>query len=79
MYEYPKELYCGRCKEIVSPALRDCRAEYTHPIKGDFTIRYKAAFCPVCGELLCERDQDIAFMEYLKGEEEHGKENNSDK
>lgn len=60
-YEYPSELFCIKCEDDVEPVIED-RMEPM--VKGDESIEvpYKAAICPKCGSVLCDRDLDYAII-----------------
>lgn len=60
-YEYPDVLYCDRCDKDVDIKIVDREAVYTHG-KEEIRVPYKAAVCPICGNTLCERDQEFAFV-----------------
>lgn len=67
---YPETLYCDVCRRDVTVNVIDQTASFDHS-GGRFTVRYKAAACPGCGKILCDRDQDRAIMtETLKIMEE---------
>lgn len=72
-YEYPNVLYCDKCREDVETKLVDRIAVYIRDGK-EIPVTYKAAVCPVCGNTLCERDQDFAFVNMTveqEAEDEH--------
>ena len=60
-YEYPEVLYCDKCHADVDTKIVDRIAVYTNSGE-DIQVPYKAAVCPVCGNTLCERDQDFQFV-----------------
>jgi hypothetical protein len=60
-YEYPEVLYCDKCRADVDTKIVDRVAVYTNG-KQEIHVPYKAAVCPVCGNTLCERDQDFQFV-----------------
>lgn len=67
-YEYPDELYCDKCRQYVTPKIIDRTASYDNSETGkSIEVPYKAAVCPVCGNMLCERDQEFAFINAIKG------------
>ena len=67
-YEYPDELYCDNCRQDVTPKIIDRAAAYDNSATGKrIVVPYKAAVCPVCGNTLCERDQEFAFISAIKG------------
>ena len=62
-YSYPDELYCDQCHANVKVKILERTAKYDDRETGrELTVHYKAAVCPVCGNTLCERDQEIAFV-----------------
>lgn len=60
-YKYPDELYCIRCDADVKPVLED-RVEEMEQNGKPVKIPWKAAVCPVCGSLLCDRDLDFGIL-----------------
>lgn len=65
-YEYPEELYCTRCGIDVKSKIVDATSTFTDNDTGeDLIVTYKAAVCPVCGDVLCDRDKNIAFINAL--------------
>ena len=60
-YEYPEDLYCIKCDDYVSPALED-RVEEMEQNGKPVEIPWKAAVCPACGGLLCDRDLDYGIL-----------------
>lgn len=72
-YEYPDVLYCDKCCADVEAKLVDRTATYIKD-GNEIHVAYKAAVCPVCGNTLCERDQDFAFVNMTveqEAEDEH--------
>lgn len=62
-YRYPDVLYCDRCRRDVDVRIVDRTADYENNATGEeLRIPYKAAVCPECGNTLCERDQEYAFV-----------------
>ena len=57
-YEYPAVLYCDQCRADVETKIEERTVRCTHDAK-DIFVPYKAAVCPVCGRVLCERDRDF--------------------
>ena len=60
-YDYPKELYCPRCGEDVDAIIEE-RTEILVRDGEIISAPYKAAVCPVCRSLLCERDRSYAVI-----------------
>ena len=60
-YQYPDELYCIKCDSDVAPALED-RVEEMEQNGERVKIPWKAAVCPNCGSLLCDRDLDYGIL-----------------
>ena len=60
-YEYPKILYCDKCREDVEPVIRDTEETM---IKGEEEIQvpYQVAVCGKCGNMLCSRDLDEVIL-----------------
>lgn len=55
-YEYPEELFCGRCGKFVRPQLVIKTEQIV--IDGiDGSADYTEADCPECGIMLCDRDK----------------------
>ncbi|MBR6029200.1 MAG: hypothetical protein IKP40_08910 [Clostridia bacterium] len=62
-YKYPDVLYCDKCRQDVDVRIVDRTTTYENHESGEvFTVPYKAAVCPACGNTLCERDQEYAFV-----------------
>ena len=62
--KFAPERYCDRCKKTVSVIFRDKTVPIT--VYGEpVDITYKASFCPICGQAVCERDFDDALRKYL--------------
>ena len=61
-YEYPDELYCDRCETDVAPEIRSCESVLERDDGKRIPVRYDAAFCPVCGNKLCERDYQMQMV-----------------
>ena len=60
-WEYPKILYCDKCKKDVEPSIEDSADEYIR--KGQpVIIPYKIAVCKTCGSMLCNRDLDEVIL-----------------
>lgn len=60
-YEYPEELFCMDCGGNKEPILED-RVEDMIQNGQPVKIHWKAAVCPTCGSLLCDRDLDYAIL-----------------
>lgn len=60
-YEYPTDLYCPKCGEDVDVVIED-RTEVLVSDGEIINAPYKAAVCPVCHTLLCERDRSYAVI-----------------
>lgn len=77
-FVYPEVLYCDECKRDVAVSVIDCRTSFAHR-SGQTEVQYRAAACPVCGKVLCDRDQDRAIMaETVRIMEEENRGNDSD-
>ena len=64
-YEYPDELYCNECDADVKPDIVD-RIERMKKMGEDIDVPYKAAVCPKCGAMLCDRDLEYAIIEIAR-------------
>lgn len=60
-YDYPSELFCIKCEADVEPVIED-RLEPMVKGDEDIEVPYKAAICPKCGSVLCDRDLDYAII-----------------
>lgn len=60
-YEYPEDLYCIKCDDYTTPVLED-RVEEMEQNGQPVKINWKAAVCPTCGSLLCDRDLDYGIL-----------------
>ena len=60
-YDYPPELFCMTCDASKAPILED-RVEDMIQCGQPVKINWKAAVCPTCGSLLCDRDLDYAII-----------------
>jgi hypothetical protein len=68
-YRYPDVLYCGKCRKDVDVQLDERTAVYTNNDTGEeMRVAYRAAVCPFCGNTLCERDMDFAFINAITKE-----------
>lgn len=67
LYEYKPSYYCDRCRSDVEPTIVEKSQELLHTKDGaPLTVFFRAAFCPLCGKTLCEREFDYAFVEAVK-------------
>jgi len=57
-YEYPAVLYCDQCHADVETKTEDRETVICMSGK-EICVPYKAAVCPACGRMLCERDRDF--------------------
>lgn len=60
-YAYPNDLYCIICDDYKEPVIQD-RIEEMEQNGKPVKIPWKAAVCPVCGSLLCDRDLDYGIL-----------------
>ncbi len=68
-YRYPDVLYCDKCRQDVDTKVVERTATYeNHKTGKEYAVPYKAAVCPVCGNTLCERDMDFAFINAITKE-----------
>lgn len=67
-YRYPEELYCAACDLDVPPTIERRDALVT-PIDGgpEIHFQYRAALCPHCLKLLCDRDYQYQFINAING------------
>ena len=57
--------FCDQCQKDVDVVFRDKTVPFT--VYGEkVDITYKASFCPVCGQAVCERDFDDALERYVQ-------------
>lgn len=62
--KFAKERFCDKCEKTVPVEFRDKTVEIT--VYGQkVPITYKASYCSVCGQAVCERDFDDALQKYL--------------
>lgn len=65
-YRYPDVLYCDKCQADVDTSIEMRTAEYVNNDTGKcMLVPYRAAVCHVCGNTLCERDKEIAFVIHI--------------
>lgn len=70
-YDYPPELFCMACDASKAPILED-RVEDMIQCGQPVKIHWKAAVCPTCGSLLCDRDLDYAILRHGRKESSDG-------
>lgn len=62
--KFAPERYCDRCEKTVSVVFRD-KTVPIHVYGEEVPITYKASYCPICGQAVCERDFDDALQRYM--------------
>lgn len=67
--KFAKERYCDRCEKTVSVVFRD-KTVPVHVYGKEVPITYKASYCSVCGQSVCERDFDDALQAYMESQKE---------
>ena len=68
-YKYPDTLYCIACDRDVTPKIESMKDAADHESGHKVLYVYNVAVCPNCGNVLCSRDKDFAFVkaiEYFK-------------
>lgn len=67
--KFAKERYCDQCEKTVSVVFRD-KTVPVHVYGQEVPITYKASYCSVCGQAVCERDFDDALQAYMESQKE---------
>lgn len=67
--KFAPERYCDRCKKTVSVVFRD-KTVPVHVYGKEVPITYKASYCSVCCQAVCERDFDDALQAYMESQKE---------
>lgn len=63
--KFAKERYCDQCDKTVPVVFRDKTVAV--PIYGErVELTYKASYCSVCGQAVCERDFDDVLQAYME-------------
>ena len=65
-YEYPNVLYCIVCDLDVKPKIEIAKDTAEHESGQKISFEYKVAVCPNCGNVLCSRDKDFAFVKAIE-------------
>jgi len=65
--KFAPERYCDQCEKTVSVVFRD-KTVPVHVYGKEVQITYKASYCSICGQAVCERDFDDALRSYLDGQ-----------
>lgn len=67
--KFAKERYCDRCEKTVIVVFKD-KTVPVHVYGQEVPITYKASYCSVCGQAVCERDFDDALQAYMESQKE---------
>ena len=60
-----EQKFCESCNRMVDPEYREHETQF--PIYGRMeTIAFQAAYCPVCGAVICEKGFDVLFLEKVQ-------------
>ncbi len=65
-YEYPKELYCIQCDQDVGVRIEFRNESVMNDAGMTIDFDYTVAVCPNCGNVLCSRDKDFAFVQAIE-------------
>ena len=71
-YKYPKELYCIICDQDVKTKLDTITDFAEHESGKKISYKYVVAVCPNCGNVLCNRDKDFAFVKAIESKMKGG-------
>ncbi|MBR6982176.1 MAG: hypothetical protein IKH75_01360 [Ruminococcus sp.] len=71
-YEYPNELYCIGCDLDVKTKIETVTETAIHESGKKISYEYKVAVCPNCGNVLCSRDKEFAFVNAIEHFKEGG-------